>query len=135
MCCCSILAFLVFNIFFPFTTSISLPSISDNKLSTKGTIYSITFCSSASVSVIFALSRIAFSAQSAFLPLFSATERILATASFTIFSVITCEVSDPPPRFTGCADPMFVLGAMAAMWAAIVINTPAEPAREPLGAT
>ena len=36
---------------------------------------------------------------------------------------------------TGCAAPMFVAGAMAATCAAIVMKTPAEAARAPVGAT
>ena len=41
----------------------------------------------------------------------------------------------PPPTATGCAAPMLVAGAMAATCAAIVMKTPAEAARAPVGAT
>ena len=36
---------------------------------------------------------------------------------------------------TGCAAPVWVPGAMAATWPAIVMNTPADAAREPDGPT
>ena len=41
----------------------------------------------------------------------------------------------PPELSTGCAAPMFVAGAIAAMVPAIVMNVPAEAARAPDGAT
>src|SRR5437764_3108931 len=40
-----------------------------------------------------------------------------------------------PPMLTGCADPMFVPGAIAAMSAASVMYMPAEAARAPDGET
>ena len=43
-------------------------------------------------------------------------------------------MSSPPPA-TGCAAPIWVLGAIAAMWPAIVMNVPAEAARAPAGLT
>ncbi len=39
----------------------------------------------------------------------------------------------PPLVEIGVEEPMFVLGAIAATSAAIVMNTPAEAAREPWG--
>ena len=53
---------------------------------------------------------------------------------FSIFSPMTPLTSCPPPA-TGWAAPMLVPGAMAAMLAARVMKTPAEPAPAPLGAT
>ena len=47
-----------------------------------------------------------------------------------------CRAGVAPTRYpTGWAAPMFVPGAIAAMCPAIVINTPADPAPAPLGAT
>src|SRR5438046_10551460 len=40
-----------------------------------------------------------------------------------------------PPRLTGCAEPMFVPGAITAMSAASVMYIPAEAARAPEGET
>ena len=40
-----------------------------------------------------------------------------------------------PFESTGCAAPMFVAGAIAAMFPAMVMNVPAEAARAPWGAT
>jgi len=56
-----------------------------------------------------------------------------AAASFSIFFSSFCAA--PPPSATGEAAPMFVAGAIAATCAAIVMKTPAEAAREPVGAT
>ena len=56
-----------------------------------------------------------------------------AAASFsTFFSIV---LSAPPPRATGDAAPIFVAGAIAATCAAIVMKTPADAARAPVGAT
>src|SRR5215467_14474269 len=53
---------------------------------------------------------------------------------FSIFSPMT-PLTSWPPLATGCAAPMLVPGAIAAIWAAMVMNTPADPAPAPLGAT
>src|SRR5512139_233355 len=60
-------------------------------------------------------------------------ERMNAAASLVTFSPMTESI--PPCRLTGCAAPMLVPGAIAAMCAASVMNTPADPACAPLGAT
>src|SRR5207247_5796501 len=88
----------------------------------------------ASRSVIETAWRTAFSAQSALRPRSSATVRMNAAASFSIFFSIVLSVF-PPPSMTGDAAPMLVAGAIAAMWAASVMKTPAEAARAPVGAT
>ncbi len=88
----------------------------------------------ASRSVIETAWRTAFSAQSAFRPRSSAIVRMNAAASFSIFFIIVLSAF-PPPSMTGDAAPMLVAGAIAAMWAAIVMKTPADAARAPVGAT
>ena len=88
----------------------------------------------ASVSVADTLSLMAFSTHSALRPRCSATLRAWATMSLTTLSDMVLLISCPPAP-TGWAAPMFVPGAMAAMSAAMVIITPAEAARAPLGAT
>src|SRR3989339_964174 len=75
------------------------------------------------------------SAQASFLCLFWAIERINAHASFVILSLITLVVSLPPPASTGCAAPILVPCAIIAKFAESVMNTPAEPALAPPGAT
>ena len=88
----------------------------------------------ASRSVIDTDSRTAFSAQSALRPRSTAMVRAKAAASFSIFFMLSLSML-PPPTATGCAAPMLVAGAMAATCAAMVMNTPAEAARPPVGAT
>ena len=90
--------------------------------------------SSASSAVMLTLSRTALSAQSAFLPRAVAMLRIWATASFSTFVRRSPSISSPDED-TGCAAPMFVAGAIAATCPAIVMNVPAEAAREPEGET
>ena len=43
--------------------------------------------------------------------------------------------SFPSPKETGWAAPIWVLGAMTAIWAAMVMKTPAEAALAPRGPT
>jgi hypothetical protein len=59
--------------------------------------------------------------------------RAKAAASFSIF--LRVSLSTFPPTATGWAAPMLVAGAMAARWPAMVMKTPAEAARAPVGAT
>ena len=78
--------------------------------------------------------RTAFSAHSALRPRSSAIERMKAAASFSIFFIDSLSAW-PPPTATGWAAPMLVAGAMAATWAASVMNAPADAARPPVGET
>ena len=78
-------------------------------------------------------SRTAFSAQSALRPRSVAIERANAAASFATFFRLS--LSAPPESATGCAAPMLVAGASAATCAAMVMKTPADAARAPVGAT
>ena len=59
--------------------------------------------------------------------------RMNAAASFSSFVFITSSIFSP--RRTGCAAPVFVPGAIAAMSAASRMKKPADAARLPLGAT
>ncbi len=117
----------------------SRPSIFRKSSGTSSATRSITFSRSASVAVIETLSRTAFSAQSTLRERRSAMPCTKAAVSFSIFFSIvsTSEFfsTPPPPMPTGCAAPMLLDGAMAATWAASVMNTPAEPARAPGGPT
>ena len=94
----------------------------------------MTLSRRASVSVIEMLLRTASSAQWMFLCLFSLMLRIKAAASLVAFSFII-ESFSPPCMLTGWAAPMLVPGAMAAMFAARVINEPAEADCAPAGET
>ena len=96
---------------------------------TRSTILSFT----ASRSVADTDDRTAFSAHSALRPRSVAMVRAKAAASFSIFLTISLS-GVPPPTVTGCAAPMFVAGAIAATCAAMVMNTPADAARAPVGA-
>src|SRR5213594_2524672 len=75
----------------------------------------------------------AFSPHSALRPRSMAIVRMNAAASFSTLRMLS--LSMPPPTDTGWAAPMFVAGAMAATWAAMVMKTPAEAARAPVGPT
>ena len=107
----------------------TLSSSSVSEAATRSTTLSCT----ASRSVIETDWRTAFSAHSALRPRSRAIVRTNAAASFSIFFMLS--LSTPPLSATGWAAPMLVAGAMAATWAAIVMNTPAEAARAPVGAT
>src|SRR5215470_1261004 len=109
------------------------PSALARRSGTLSATRSTTFSLTASRSVIDTDDRTARSAQSTLCPRSVASVRAKAAASFSIFLPISFPVS--PPMATGCAAPMFVAGAMAATWAASVMNTPAEAARAPVGAT
>src|SRR5881397_1784497 len=94
---------------------------------------STTFSRTASRSVTDTDWRTAFSPQSAVRPRSTAMVRMKAAASFSTLRMLS--LSTPPPTATGCAAPMLVAGAIAATLAAIVMNTPAEAARAPVGPT
>ena len=115
---------------FVFTTR---PSIFSSRSGRRSAIRSITFSLRASRSVTDTHDRTAFSIHSAFRPRSTASVRAKAAASFSTFLSISLSIC--PPTATGCAAPMFVAGAMAATWAAMVRKTPAEAARAPVGAT
>jgi len=110
------------------------PSTFSRRSVVESAMRSTTRMRTASRSVIETAWRTAFSAQSALRPRSSATVRMNAAASFSIFFSIVLSVF-PPPSMTGDAAPMLVAGAIAAMWAASVMKTPAEAARAPVGAT
>ncbi len=81
-------------------------------------------------------SRTARSAQSAFLPRSSATERIRDTASFTAFWTMGASSWGVSPLIaTGWAAPTLVPRAIAATSAETRMNVPAEAARAPAGPT
>src|SRR2546428_457371 len=110
------------------------PSIFSRRSGIESATRSTTLRRTASRSVIETAWRTAFSAQSAFRPRSSATVRMNAAASFSIFFIIVLSTF-PPPSMTGDAAPMLVAGAIAATCAASVMKTPAEAARAPVGAT
>ena len=60
--------------------------------------------------------------------------RICAAASFSALARRSPSMSPPDP-LTGCAAPMFVVGAIAATWPARVMKVPADAARAPGGET
>ena len=88
------------------------PSILSSSSGTEAAIRSTTLSWTASRSVIETDWRTAFSAQSALRPRSSATVRMKAAASFSIFFMLS--LSTPPESATGWAAPMLVAGAMAA---------------------
>src|SRR5881409_3244349 len=94
---------------------------------------STTFSRTASRSVTDTDWRTAFSPHSALRPRSMAIVRMNAAASFSTLRMLS--LSMLPPTDTGWAAPMFVAGAMAATWAAMVMKTPAEAARAPVGPT
>ena len=101
-------------------------------------VKSTTRSFTASVEVMAALSRTAFSAQSAFRPRAAATLRAKAAVSFSTFFAMSFPASSATSRplpVTGWAAPMLEVGCIAATSAASVRNTPAEPARAPAGPT
>ena len=95
---------------------------------------SMTFFLSASCAVIETLRRTASIAHSAFLPRCRAIVSPNEAVKFSIFSPMT-PLTSCPPLATGCAAPMLVAGAIAAMCPAMVMKTPADAAPAPLGAT
>src|SRR3954447_1478745 len=89
---------------------------------------------SASCSVKDRLSTTACSTSVTFRPRCVASVRAYAAVSEVAFFDITSSIFSPFP-VTGCAAPMWVPGAIAAMSAAMVIRNPAEAARLPDGPT
>ncbi len=110
------------------------PSILSRRSGTLSATRSTTLRLTASRSVAETEDRTAFSAHSTLRPRSAAIVRAKAAASFSTFLVISLSMP-PPPTGTGCAAPMLVAGAIAATCAAMVMNTPAEAARAPVGDT
>ena len=117
----------------PFTWTVR-PSICASKSGTSRAIRSTTLSLRASSSRMLTLLRTASSAHCSLRPRAFAIFVICATASFSDLSRRSPAMS-PPELSTGCAAPMFVAGAIAAIVPAIVMNVPAEAARAPDGAT
>jgi hypothetical protein len=107
------------------------PSTWESRSPRSSATKSTTLRSTASEAVTDAPSLTESSANSTSLPRRSATETAKATASLMILSLAV----SPDSRPTGVAAPIEVAGAMAATWAAIVMNVPAEAARAPAGST
>jgi hypothetical protein len=122
------------SFFVPAAVVTSIPSAESSKDFTETATKSIAPSASASVSVDEMLDSTVCSAQEMLRLRFSAIVRMKALVSLTILEVIVDESLEPSIP-TGCAAPIFVPGAIAATCAARVINTPAEPALEPPGAT
>ncbi len=97
----------------------------------------MTLRSSAFSAVMEALSTTADLAHSTLRWRFSAMDSMKLPVSFSTFFFITSSVFSLAARAedTGWAAPMRVCGAIAAMSAAIVMNSPALPARAPDGTT
>ena len=124
---------LVASVTGPFTVFTVRPSTFSSRSGTESATRSTTLSRTASRSVIETDWRTAFSAQSALRPRSMAIERAKAAESFSILRMLS--LSRPPPTATGWAAPMLVAGAMAATCAAMVMNTPADAARAPVGDT
>ena len=118
----------------PPSTSTVRPSIESSSAGTDAAIRSMTLSRSASVSVMEMLFRTASSAQRTFRFRFSLIDLMNAAASLVAFS-FAMESVMPPCVPTGCAAPMLVPGAIAAMLAASVMKAPAEADWAPEGAT
>ena len=95
---------------------------------------SITCSLSASCASRFDALRTAASAHFAFRPCVFARPRRDAAASFTTLRRRSLPIFAPLPLI-GVDEPMFVWGDMASRSAAWEIQTPAEAARAPFGAT
>jgi hypothetical protein len=126
-------ASLVRSVTGPLTVFTVRPSIRVRRSGTLSATRSTTLSLTASRSVAETDARTAFSAHSTLRPRSVAMVRTKAAASFSIFFIMS--LSAPPPTATGWAAPIFVAGAIAATCAAIVMNTPADAARAPVGAT
>ena len=114
--------------------SASIPSISFSSAGSDGAIRSMTFCSSASVSVRFEAERTASSAQSPFRPCRSASVRRVEAKLLIALRRRSSSRSCPVPVI-GVDEPIVVDGAIARMSAACATNTPADVAEAPSGAT
>ena len=117
----------------PFGTVLR-PSISSSRAGSVGAMTSITFRLSASVAPRFAPRRTAASAHATLRPCVRASSLSEAAASLTTLLRRSSWMSSPP-TLTGVEEPMFVFGAIARMSPAWPIQTPAEAARAPGGAT
>ena len=95
---------------------------------------SMTFIESASRALRFEPTRTAASAHFAFRPCSFASARSCAAASLITLRRRSFWMSSPPIEI-GVDEPRFVCGAMARMSAAWPIQTPADAARAPSGAT
>ena len=127
-------ASLVASVTEPFGVFTTRPSILARRSGTLSATRSTTLSFTASRSVADTDERTAFSAHSTLRPRSVAIERAKAAASFSTFLLISLSIW-PPPAATGCAAPILVAGAMAATCPAIVMKTPAEAARAPVGPT
>ncbi len=107
---------------FPFTT---FPLIWINKSEIEGAIYSITPVSSASCAPRFLFLVITSSAKVSFLPCLLAIVTEYLTRAFIIFS---SSIGFVPSAdiYTGCAEPITVKGAIAAISVPIKIKVPAD---------
>ncbi len=130
----------------PSFVSTVLPSICFRRSSRSEAIRSITFASSASSAESEALSRMAFSTHTALRLRVLAMLLLWDTRSLTILAEMTSCFSLPfsflspflpgiDINWTGWAEPMLVLGAIAATCAAMVMKRPADAARAPRGLT
>ena len=124
----------VWSVTTPRVVLITRPSILARRSWILSATRSTTLSLTASRSVTETEERTAFSAHSTLRPRSAARLRAKAAASFATFLDISLPIS-PPPAVTGCAAPMLVAGAIAATCAAMVMKTPAEAARAPVGAT
>ena len=114
------------------------PSSCLSKSGMSSAMKSMTFLSSASSAVMEALSSTADLAHSTLRCRLSAMDWAKLAVSFSIFFFITSSVfstSPLEPSSTGCAAPMRVCGAITATSAAMVMKTPALPARAGAGDT
>ena len=113
---------------------VTRPSIVFSSAGSDGEITSITFIWSASSAVRFDALRTAASAHLALRPCDFASPRSEAAASFTTLRRRSLPMFEPLPLI-GVEEPMFVCGAIASRSAAWEIQTPADAARAPAGAT
>ena len=126
----------------PFVASVTVPaavvtlrpSIFTSRSLTSLAITSTTPIFTASSDPMLTLLRTASSAHCSLRPRAFAMLTMCATASFSALRRRSPWMS-PPDESTGWAAPMFVDGAIAATWPAMVMNVPADAARDPAGAT
>ena len=118
----------------PGSSWITRPSIRSIRSSRSAATRSITLSWTASSPVIDTEFRTASSAHCSLRPRCLAIPRMSAAASLVTFSRRSPSISSPLPEI-GCAAPICVLGAMAAIWPARVMNVPADAALAPAGLT
>ena len=131
-CSSTIVAFAVCSV--KWRGVVTRPSIVSRSAGSDGEMTSITFIRSASSAVRLDALRTAASAHAAFRPCDFARPRSDAAASLTTLRRRSLPMFEPLPLI-GVEDPMFVWGAIARRSAAWEIQTPAEAARAPAGAT